>query len=70
MKEKLGAASAGGVRRIAAAPLSRRLVGFELARGSILSIGLVFAVALALATGLPPAVRAMRLKIVDALAGR
>ncbi|HEV8634473.1 MAG TPA: FtsX-like permease family protein [Chloroflexota bacterium] len=54
----------------AAAPLSRRLVGFELARGSIMSIGLAFAVLLALATGLPPAVRAMRLRIVDALAGR
>jgi ABC-type lipoprotein release transport system permease subunit len=35
-----------------------------------MSIGLAFAVLLALATGLPPAVRAMRLRIVDALAGR
>jgi ABC-type lipoprotein release transport system permease subunit len=32
--------------------------------------GLGFAVALALVAGLPPAIRAMRLQIVDALAGR
>jgi putative ABC transport system permease protein len=66
----LFAASIGLGLASAIAPLSRRLVGFELARGSILSIGLVFAVLLAIATGLPPAVRGMRLKIVDALAGR
>jgi len=34
------------------------------------ALGLVAAVILALLTGLPPAIRAMRLQIVDALAGR
>jgi putative ABC transport system permease protein len=51
-------------------PLARRLTGFEIKPGSILSIGLVFAALLAIAAGLPPAIRGMRLRIVDALAGR
>jgi len=33
-------------------------------------LGFALAVALALISGLPPAIRAMRLQVVDALAGR
>jgi len=54
----------------AAFPLVKQSIGFEAAAGPILFAGLGFAVALALISGLPPAVRAMRLQIVDALAGR
>ena len=36
----------------------------------MLLVGLGLAVALALISGLPPAMRGMRLQIVDALAGR
>jgi putative ABC transport system permease protein len=51
-------------------PLIKARIGFEAAGGPILFAGLGFAVALALISGLPPAIRAMRLQIVDALAGR
>jgi putative ABC transport system permease protein len=51
-------------------PLVKQSIGFEAAAGPILFTGLGFAVALALISGLPPAIRAMRLQIVDALAGR
>jgi putative ABC transport system permease protein len=51
-------------------PLVKQLIGFEAAAGPILFAGLGFAVALAVICGLPPAIRAMRLQIVDALAGR
>lgn len=51
-------------------PLIRRAIGFEASAGMIAYTGLGFAVALALIAGLPPAIRAMRLQIVDALAGR
>jgi putative ABC transport system permease protein len=51
-------------------PLVKQSIGFEASAGPILFAGLGFAVALALISGLPPAVRAMRLQIVDALAGR
>ena len=51
-------------------PLIKQSIGFEAAAGPILYAGLGFAVALAIISGLPPAVRAMRLQIVDALAGR
>jgi putative ABC transport system permease protein len=51
-------------------PLVKKTIGFEAAAGPILLAGLGFAVALALISGLPPAIRAMRLQIVDALAGR
>ena len=37
---------------------------------SVIAIGLAIAVILAVISGLPPAVRALRLNIVDALAGR
>jgi ABC-type lipoprotein release transport system permease subunit len=37
---------------------------------SVFALGLAFAAALALVSALPPAMRARRLKIVDALAGR
>ena len=51
-------------------PLAKTLVGFAMAPGPVMALGLVAAVILALLTGLPPAIRAMRLQIVDALAGR
>lgn len=51
-------------------PVIRKAIGFEAAAGPILFAGLGFAVLLALISGLPPAIRAMRLQIVDALAGR
>lgn len=51
-------------------PLIRKTIGFEASAGSIAVAGLGFAVLLALVAGLPPAIRAMRLQIVDALAGR
>jgi putative ABC transport system permease protein len=47
-----------------------RLLGLSVAVGQVTGIGLVFAVLLALIAGLPPAIRGMRLSIVDALAGR
>jgi putative ABC transport system permease protein len=51
-------------------PLVKRWVAMEVPPGPLMATGLAIAAALALITGLPPAVRAMRLKIVDALAGR
>lgn len=51
-------------------PLIKKSIGFDAAAGPILFAGLGFALALAIICGLPPAVRAMRLQIVDALAGR
>lgn len=51
-------------------PLIRNAIGFQASAGPILLAGLGFAVALAVISGVPPAVRAMRLQIVDALAGR
>jgi putative ABC transport system permease protein len=51
-------------------PLVKGLTGFNIHAGPVLLLGLVLAVALALISGLPPAVRGMRLSIVDALAGR
>ncbi len=51
-------------------PVAKTLVGFAMQPGPVMAFGLVAAVILALLTGLPPAIRAMRLQIVDALAGR
>jgi putative ABC transport system permease protein len=51
-------------------PLIRKSIGFQASAGPILLAGLGFAVALAVISGVPPAIRAMRLQIVDALAGR
>src|SRR5262249_25498172 len=51
-------------------PVVRSTIGFKAAAGAILFSGFGFAVALAVVCGLPPAIRAMRLPIVDALAGR
>ena len=51
-------------------PVAKTLVGFAMQPGPVMALGLVAAVVLALLTGLPPAIRAMRLQIVDALAGR
>ncbi len=46
------------------------MVGFSITAGPVMALGFVAALVLALLTGLPPAIRAMRLQIVDALAGR
>ena len=51
-------------------PVAKTLVGFNITAGPVMALGFVAAVILALLTGLPPAIRAMRLQIVDALAGR
>ena len=51
-------------------PLVKTSVGFAIAPGPVIALGLVVAALLAVATGLPPALRGMRLQIVDALAGR
>ena len=51
-------------------PLIKLLIGFQVQAGSVLLIGLGLAAVLALVSGLPPAIRGMRLSIVDALAGR
>jgi putative ABC transport system permease protein len=51
-------------------PAIKTAIGFAMQAGPAMALGFAAAVVLALLTGLPPAVRAMRLKIVDALAGR
>src|SRR5581483_3741434 len=51
-------------------PTIKTVVGFTMQAGPAMALGLIAAVVLALLTGLPPAWRAMRLQIVDALAGR
>ncbi len=51
-------------------PVARRLIGFQVQTGPLMLAGFGLAAALALVSGLPPAVRAMRLQVVDALAGR
>ena len=51
-------------------PLIKLSIGFTVHAGPVLLVGLVLAVGLAIVSGLPPAVRGMRLSIVDALAGR
>jgi putative ABC transport system permease protein len=51
-------------------PVAKTMVGFSMSPGPVMALGLLGALALALLTGLPPAFRAMRLQIVDALAGR
>ena len=51
-------------------PAIRVVTGFGVQGGPTLAIGFLMAAALALLTGLAPAIRGMRLSIVDALAGR
>lgn len=51
-------------------PVARQLIGFEVQGGPLMLAGFGLAVALALVTGLPPAIRTLRLQVVDALAGR
>ena len=51
-------------------PMVKASIGFNIQAGPVLLVGLVLAVALAIVSGLPPALRGMRLSIVDALAGR
>lgn len=52
-------------------PVTRSLIGFQILMPlSVFGIGAGAAIALALLSGLPPALRANRLAVVDALAGR
>ena len=52
-------------------PVTRALIGFQILMPlSVFGVGTVAAIALALLSGLPPALRANRLAVVDALAGR
>jgi putative ABC transport system permease protein len=51
-------------------PVARQLIGFNVQAGPLMLAGFGLAVVLALVSGLPPAIRAMRLQVVDALAGR
>ena len=51
-------------------PLTRQWLAIHIPPGPLIGTGLALAAGLAVVTGLPPAIRAMRLKIVDALAGR
>jgi putative ABC transport system permease protein len=51
-------------------PLMKDVIGVVNLPVSVIGLGIGVAVLLALVTGLPPAWRAMRLNIVDALAGR
>ncbi len=51
-------------------PSLKNFVGTPTISNSVIVAGFVSAVLLALITGLPPALRAQRLNIVDALAGR
>ena len=51
-------------------PIARNLIGFNAAiqQGPVFVAGLALAAALALASGLPPALRALRLPVIEALA--
>jgi putative ABC transport system permease protein len=51
-------------------PLAGNALGFPMAPKGVMLRGLLFAVGLALLSGLPPALRAMRLSVVEALAGK
>jgi putative ABC transport system permease protein len=51
-------------------PIAKAAVGLDVSAGPLLLTGFAIAAGLAIVAGLPPAVRAMRLSIVDALAGR
>ena len=51
-------------------PVARQTIGFDVQAGPLMLAGFGLAVLLALISGLPPAIRAMRLEVVDALAGR
>jgi putative ABC transport system permease protein len=51
-------------------PVAKQLIGFNVRAGPLMLTGFGLAIGLALISGLPPAIRAMRLQVVDALAGR
>jgi putative ABC transport system permease protein len=64
------AAALGLAAAAAVFPYLKDFLGIVTLPASVIELGLGVAVLLALAAGLPPAWRAMRLNIVDALAGR
>ena len=51
-------------------PLAGNALGFPIVAKGVMVRGLLVAVALAVLSGLPPALRAMRLSVVEALAGK
>lgn len=51
-------------------PMAVKATGLPIAAKGVTLLGLGIAIALALLSGLPPAIRAMRLPVVDALAGK
>jgi putative ABC transport system permease protein len=51
-------------------PIAKAAVGLDVSAGPLLLVGFAIAAGLAIVAGLPPAWRAMRISIVDALAGR
>jgi putative ABC transport system permease protein len=66
----IAAALAGLTLAALTFPLLRQVIGVPALPVNVILTGLGFAILLALAVGLPPALRARRLSIVDALAGR
>jgi len=66
----LVAAALGLALAAAIFPGLKDFIGAVALPGKVVALGIVIAVLLALVTGLPPAMRAKRLNIVDALAGR
>jgi len=66
----LTAASLGLVGSIALFPLLEDVVGIRTLPWNVVALGIGCAALLALLTALPPALRAGRINIVDALAGR
>jgi putative ABC transport system permease protein len=66
----IAAALAGLALAALTFPLLRQVIGVPALPVSVTLTGLGFAILLALVVGLPPALRARRLSIVDALAGR
>jgi putative ABC transport system permease protein len=51
-------------------PLAKATVGLNAQAGPVMLLGLGYAAALAVLGGLPPAIRGLRLQVVDAMAGR
>jgi putative ABC transport system permease protein len=66
----LAAALAGLALAALTFPMLKQVVGVTSLPGGVILTGLACAILLALTVGLPPALRARRLSIVDALAGR
>jgi putative ABC transport system permease protein len=66
----IGAALVGLALAALAFPQLKRFIGTAVLPTNVVLAGITAAIALAIIVGLPPALRARRLSIVDALAGR